>query len=245
MNKQDWRFLYSWLTDPGTFFPALFSKLASRGKKVQVPAFVATFAIPVIACMNFAWFFVNNAVATVLERFVPERIAFVVAFALFLIIGLLLGLYYMALPPAKRFRDAGGREVRVKIRRLSTLNIIRNNLCSLPALILSICLAISVPPISWNIIHYGIYLTVMAWLSIAWTGWLAAESARALPAIFTAQFQASGAVVGEFQVKRIVVISIVIFLVECLVADLVLPLLIGGEHLPIFFKIAYFLMHGN
>jgi hypothetical protein len=115
----------------------------------------------------------------------------------------------------------------------------------LPTLVVTACMALTYTNFTWNVYHYGFYLAFMFWLGLLWSGWMIGHSATALPAIEGNVTANDAGRKTAKEVKRVMITTVIAFLLFSLALDMALPFLIGAERLPLFFKVAYLLMHGN
>ncbi len=245
MKKDDLQLLHTWLTDPGDFFAGLFGRLAVLSKRKQNLVATITFIVPLATAACLTAFGLKNAIVIVVYRFIPEEWAAAAYFALFFIVILVIRGYHQLLLAAKRPPRRKGRLSRLLPPAIPALDHARNNLCLLPALVVTACMALTYTGFSWNVYHYGFYLMFMFWLGLLWSGWMIGHSAAALPAIDGSLVASNAGRKPANAVRRVLITSAIAFLLLSLALDMVLPFLIGAERMPLFFKLAYFLMHGN
>ncbi|MEX2682336.1 MAG: hypothetical protein Q6373_012115 [Candidatus Sigynarchaeota archaeon] len=248
MRKKNLHFLHAWLTDPGKFFAELFGRLAVLSKRKQRLVEAITFLVPLTAAACLTMFVLKNAVVIVLYRFIPEEWAPPAYFLVFFLAILAFRGYHQALLHAKRFPRKKGRLSRFLPPAIPPLDNARNNLCMLPSLVVTACMALTYTGFTWNVYHYGFYLMFMYWFGLLWSGWMVGSSGTALPAINATVFGRTSTpfpATPERHVRRVMITTVIAFLLLCLAADAMLPFIIGAERLPLFFKVAYFFMHGN
>ncbi len=248
MRKNEWRLMHAWLTDPGWFFAELFGSLAALPKRRQGLVAALTFLVPLAAAACLTTFGLKNAFVIILHRFVPEEWAPAAYFVVFFLGILAFRGYHHLLLSAKRLPRRKGRLSRFLPPAIPTLDHARNNLCMLPALVVTACMALTYTGFTWSVYHYGFYLMFMYWLALLWSGWMIGNSGDALPAINATMPGATAPAIPakpERHVRRVMITTVIVFLLLSLALDALLPFLIGAERLPLFFKVAYFFMHGN
>nr|MDO8086023.1 hypothetical protein [Candidatus Sigynarchaeum springense] len=248
MRKNDLHLLHTWLTDPGAFFAGLFGRLAALSKRKQRLVAAITFLVPIAAAACLTAFVLKNAIVIILYRFVPEEWAPAAYFVVFFLAILAFRGYHQALLHAKRLPRRKGRLSRFLHPAIPPLDNARNNLCMLPSLVVTACMALTCNGFTWNVYHYGFYLMFMYWLGLLWSGWMIGSSGAALPAIHATLPGAANETTPakpERHVRRVMITTVIAFLLLCLAGDAILPFFIGAERLPLFFKVAYFFMHGN
>ncbi len=272
MGKDDLHLMHSWLTDPGEFFARLFDRWVNISKRKQDLVAAVTFLVPLATAACMTVFILKNAVVITTYRFVPEEWAPAAYFAVCFFVMLGIRGYHHSLLVAKRVRYWKGRFSRFLPPVIPALDHARNNMCMLPALVIFACMALTFTSFTWNVYHYGFYLMFMFWFGLLWSGYLIGHSTRAIPAINSAATVSSPAVATrattitvnsgdaststnhnlnareptkKSEVRRVIITTVIVFLLFSLILDSLLPFVIGAERLPLFFKLAYFLMHGN
>jgi hypothetical protein len=245
MRKDDLHLLHTWLNDPGDFFAGLFGRLAALSKRKQNLVAAITFLVPLAAAACLTSFGLKNAVVIIVYRFIPEEWAAAAYFVLFFLVILAIRGYHQLLLAAKRLPRRKGRLSHLLPPAIPALDHARNNLCMLPVLVVTACMALTYTGFTWNVYHYGFYLMFMFLLGLLWSGWMIGHSAAALPAINGNVAASNTGKKPANAVRRVMITTAIAFLLFSMALDMALPFLIGAERLPLFFKVAYFLMHGN
>ncbi len=245
MRKDDLHMLHAWLTDPDGFFAGLFGRLAALPKRKQNLVAGITFLVPLAAAGCLTNFCLKNAIVIVLYRFIPEEWAAAAYFVLFFLVILAIRGYHQLLLAAKRLPKRKGRLSRLLPPAIPALDHARNNLCMLPALVVTACVALTYTGFTWNVYHYGFYLMFMFWFGLLWSGWMIGHSAAALPAIDGNVAASNTGRKPANAVARVMITSVIVFWLFSIALDIALPFLIGAGRMPLFFKVAYFFMHGN
>lgn len=244
VNRSSWTWCHAWLVDPATFFGNTFRWLTTQAKASRILAFMATLLIPITSAANMSMFLSSSALAIVISRFVPSWIAGYVYFGLALILTAFAAMYFTIMAPARFTGGSQDRNAGLGVNRRGLLNRIRVNLCFIPSLVLSLPLAIHGRPFSWNAMQFGAFLTVVYWTHLLWTAWFIGSSTTAIPHMVGTKDD-TGTVASGQELKRVVLLMVLVAIITDLALTLVMTWLVGMERLPLLFKIAYFLLHGN
>jgi len=231
-----------WLIHPYRFFKKVSESFATLSGKKKSLAFLLSYLIPLSCAFELYGIWSRFAIYIIADRIVPSWMILVI-FILFIMIisNLLLGF----LP--RGFKKDINRQLQQQdegfnMRIFSRLYLLRNNLYFIPMNIILLLMLLTNIARTWNIYLLGTYLTLSAWILLLWTGFFSFVS-----------FYSMGAEWPHIQPPRITKKHLLIkvacgfALYVLFVAVLTIPLnsWLGAEGMPLWFKIAMFLLHGN
>lgn len=245
MSWEDAGKYLSWLVKPGYFFRISFKMFSKAKMLARVGIWLLSCLFPLVTILSITFFWLKNPISDILARWVPGNLEGLVYFCFFGLLLLVRSGFILAVIPTRRFLDNQGMKVKRKIRKFSLLNLTRQNFCSIPGALISSLVALSFTPFQMNVIQYGIYLTVVFWMYFAWNAWITVSSMSAIPVIAEHARDFSGLTMRQHSGRRVLLAITIAFTGLDLGLLIAFPLLVGGQWMPLFFKVAYFLMHGN
>ncbi|NVM30758.1 MAG: hypothetical protein HWN65_18095 [Candidatus Helarchaeota archaeon] len=262
MNNESYNkysFLIDWLIHPNRFFTKLNQYFVKLPGIKKTALFLLSFLIPLVVGLELYLIWTQFAISVISERIVPTELVFVILLGGVLILSQML----LILLPGHGFKrrinktihqqtmklsknnnsekDSPKREV-YEVKIFSRLYLIRNNLYFTPAAVVLLAMSITNISRTWNIYLLGTYLTVTFWILLLWTGYFAFTSLYSVgvehpqilkPKITKKQLAFKGAILLGIYIGFVVGLTVVF------------NWWIGAEGMPLWYKIAMFLLHGN
>lgn len=220
-----------WFIHPTRFFTRIsisFSKLSGLKKTLY---FFLSYLIPIICGFELYWIWSQFAIYIISDRIISTELVLVILIGFVLILNLIILAYFHR-----------GFKKEFRIKTFSRISIIRNNLYFIPMMIILFSMGITNISRTWNIYYLGLYLTIMAWILLLWTGYFAFSSLYS----FGAEFPGTPRpIITKKQILWRILTSIALYAVFVISMTLILNQWLGAEFMPLWFKIAMFLLHGN
>jgi hypothetical protein len=244
-------FLIDWLIHPNRFFTQFSKSFAQLSGVKKTLVFLLSYLIPIACGLEWYWIWSQFAIYIISDRIVPTEIVFVILIGTIFIINFILLTYFQQgfkkdINERLQASDSVERFAETKeepgMRMLSRLYVTRNNLFFIPMAIVFLSMGLTNITRTWNIYNLGLYLTITVWIMLLWMGYFAFSSLYSIGAEFP------DLNCPKVTIKRLLwraALSLTLYAVFVISLTVVLNAWLGAEEMPLWYKIAMFLLHGN
>ncbi len=243
--------LIDWLFHPNRFFTKISESFAELSGLKKTLVFLLSYLVPLVCGVELYWIWSQFAIYIISDRIISTEIVFLILLGAVLIINFAL-LFYFQLGFKKDINNQltansstpteTEKPKKTRMRIFSRLYITRNNLYFLPMAVVLFSMGITNISRTWNIYNLGLYLTITTWILLLWMGYFAFTSLFSMGAEFP-QIRKP-----RITIKRLLwraALSVTLYIVFVLALSVPLDQWIGAEGMPLWYKIAMFLLHGN
>lgn len=243
--------LIDWLIHPNRFFTKFSESFAQLSGPKKTFFFFLSYLIPLVCGLELYWIWSQFAIYVISDRIISTEIVFIILLGAILLMNFILLAYFQqgfkkdinnTLETRSNMAAASNNGANPRMKMFSRLYVTRNNLYFLPMAVVFFCMGITNISRTWNIYYLGLYLTITTWILLFWMGYFSFTSLYSMGAEFS-QIKPP-----KITKKRLIwraALSLTLYAIVVGSLSSVLNTWLGAEHMPFWFKIAMFLLHGN
>ena len=239
-RKSFYRLFYLWAIAPRQFFVQILTRFKGKRNNIQILYLCLSFLFPLLGGTLIFTFLARFAVIDIADKIVPQSLIWLAL----VILSFLLNFSTLLLIPGFSIKYQMYKLGNGTLRIFHRLNVLRNNLFQIPAIVVLIIVNITSFRQTWKIYTLGIYLAVIIIMIFFWVTIFQVSS---LPSI---RLQLD----GENLPKRIIpfyqfgfkaIWSTVFFTAFCILLNYGLELWLGASDMSLWAKLAMLILHGN